>query len=67
MSIAPVVRKTTLHEANDDACDLAFWLSRPMAERIGQVELLRKQALDALPESQRCVQKVYRVTTLKGG
>ena len=67
MSIAPVVRKTTLHEANDDERDMAYWLSRPMAERIGQVELLRKQALDALPEAERHIQKVCRVTTLKGG
>ena len=67
MAIAPVVRKTTLHEANDDARDLAYWLSRPMAERIAAVEVLRKQALDALPESERRIQKVYRVTTLKGG
>ena len=65
MTIAPVARKTTLHEANDDARDLAYWLSKPMAERIGHVELLRKQALDALPEAERCIQKVYRVTTLK--
>ena len=34
MAIVKVVRKTTLHAANDDARDLAYWLSRPMAERI---------------------------------
>ena len=42
MAIALVVRKTTLHEANDDACDLAFWLSRPMAERIGPGRFVAK-------------------------
>ena len=67
MAIARVIHKTTLHEANDDVRDLAYWLSRPVAERVAQVELLRQPVLDALPENQRSLQRVYRVTTLKDG
>lgn len=67
MAIAPVIRKTTLHEANDDARDLAYWLSKPMAERIAAVEALRKSVMDALPDAQQRLQRVYRVTTLKRG
>jgi hypothetical protein len=38
MAIARVIRKTTRHEANDDVRDLAYWLSRPVAERVAVVE-----------------------------
>lgn len=67
MSIALVARLTTLHAADDDARDLAYWLSRPMAERIAAVEALRKPVLEALPLDQQRLQRVYRVTTLKRG
>lgn len=67
MAIERVIRKTTLHEANDDVRDLAYWLSRPVEERVAAVEALRKPVLDALPENQRRLQRVYRVTTLKDG
>ena len=67
MAIDRVIRKTTLHEANDDVRDLAHWLSRPVAERVAAVEALRKPVLEALPENQRRLQRVYRVTTLKDG
>ena len=67
MAIARVIRKTTLHEANDEVRDQAYWLSRPVEERIAQVEALRKPVLDALSENQRRLQRVYRVTTLKDG
>jgi hypothetical protein len=67
MSIAKVIRKTTLREANDDARDLAYWLSRPMAERIAVVEELRRPVLEALPLTQQRLQRVYRVTTLEEG
>ena len=67
MAIERVIRKATLHEANDDARDQAYWLSRPVAQRIAQVELPRKPVLDLLPQKQRRLQRVYRVTTLKVG
>ncbi len=67
MAIARVIRKTTLHEANDDVRDLAYWLSRPVEERLAQVEALRMPVLDALPEDQHRLQRVYRVTTRKAG
>jgi hypothetical protein len=65
MPIAKVVRKTTLRGANDDARDLAYWLSRPMAERIAAVEELRRPVLEALPLDQQKLQRVYQVTTHK--
>jgi hypothetical protein len=49
MPFANVIRKTTLREANDDARDLAYWLSRPMAERIAAVEQLRRPVIEELP------------------
>ena len=67
MTIALVIRKTTLHAADDDARDLAYWLSRPMAERIAAVEALRKPVLEALPLAEQRLQRVYRVATLKRG
>ena len=67
MVIERVVRKTSLRQANDDARDLKYWLSRPMAERIAIVEELRKPVLEALPLAEQRLQRVYRVTTLKQG
>jgi hypothetical protein len=65
MPIAKAIRRTTLQEANDDARDLAYWLSRPMAERIATVEELRRPVIGALPLAEQRLQRVYRVTTLK--
>ena len=67
MAIAKVVRKTTLHEANDDVRDVAYWLSRPVAERLEAVEELRRPVMEALPLDEQRLQRVYRVTTLKRG
>jgi hypothetical protein len=36
-----VVRIGNLHEMDEDAENLAWWLSRPIEERIGAVEYLR--------------------------
>lgn len=51
------------------AADLAFWLSRPMAERIAAVEALRVQA-STLPEPTDVVepqlQRVCRIAQRKG-
>lgn len=67
MVIDRTVRKTSLREADDDARDLAYWLSRPIADRIAAVEALRKPVLEALPLAEQRLQRVYRVTTLKRG
>ena len=67
MAIAKVIRKTTLHEANDDIRDVAYWLSRPVAERLAAVEALRRPIMEALPLAERPVRRVYRITTLKRG
>ena len=67
MAITPIVRKITLHAADDDARDLAYWLSRPMAERIAAVEALRKPVLEALPVAEQRLRRVCRLTTLKRG
>ena len=67
MVIEHVIRKTSLRQANDDARDLAYWRSRPIAERIAAVEALRRPVLEALPLAERRLQRVYRVTSLKRG
>ncbi|MBL8308847.1 MAG: hypothetical protein JNL19_00350 [Burkholderiales bacterium] len=67
MTIARVVRKTTLHTANDDARHLAYWLSRPVQERLAAVEELRRPVMEALPIAEQRLQRVCRVTTLKEG
>ena len=36
---------TCAPKSRQAAADLAYWLARPMAERIGAVEALREQAL----------------------
>ena len=67
MAIAKIIRKTTLHLANDDVRDVAYWLSRPVAERLAAVEALRRPVMEALPIAEQRLQRVYRVTTLKQG
>lgn len=67
MAIAKVIRKTTLHEANDDVRDVVYWLSRPVAERLAAVEALRQPVMETLPLAEQRLQRVYRVTTLKQG
>ena len=67
MAIAKVIRKTFLYEANDDVRDVAYWLSRPVEERLAAVEALRRPVMEALPLAEQRLQRVYRVTTLKQG
>ncbi|MFN7571669.1 MAG: hypothetical protein ACK5TK_09485 [Betaproteobacteria bacterium] len=59
-----VARRTQLKAAPKDS---AYWLSRPAAERIAAVEALREQAMANLPDAQRRLQRVCRVTQLKRG
>ncbi|HRZ59760.1 MAG TPA: hypothetical protein P5163_04145 [Rubrivivax sp.] len=50
------------------ARDLRCWLSRPMAERIAAVELLRRQALEVagFPDAEPRLQRVCRVARRQG-
>ncbi|MCE4539489.1 hypothetical protein LXT12_19750 [Pelomonas sp. P7] len=54
------------HRHSQPADDLAYWLSRPMAERIAAVETLRQQLLppnesgDAEPRLQRVCRVAQR-------
>jgi hypothetical protein len=47
-AIERVVRITELHDDSGPARDLAYWLSRPPAERIAEVERLRRE-YDGIP------------------
>jgi hypothetical protein len=52
-----VLRKRPLHDPDAERDDVAYWLSRPLEERIEAVQILRRQFYDC---SQR-MQKVIRV------
>ena len=50
------------------AADLAFWLSRPMAERMAAVELLRQQAINPMgtADVEPRLQRICRVAQRQG-
>jgi hypothetical protein len=50
------------------AADLAFWLSRPMAERIAAVEALRQPISDPAdtPDAEPRLQRICRVAQRQG-
>lgn len=49
-------------KAQDQAAlDLAYWLSRPVSERIEALEMLRNQMMATLPDAQQRLQRVCRV------
>lgn len=54
---------TKLMQRQQAAADLAYWLSRPVAERLAAVELLRQQALGTPPDhdAEPGLQRVCRV------
>jgi hypothetical protein len=54
---------------DEAAADLAYWLSRPMAERIAAVEVLRQQAFgtQADPDVEQRLQRVCRVAQRQRG
>ena len=62
-----VVYKTTLHDPQAAARDLAYWLSRPLAERIAAMETLRVQAYGSLPPLPRIVRVVRRTNKRASG
>ena len=60
---------TKVHRSEEAAADLAYWLSRPMAERIAAVEELRQQAfVNQVPaDAEQRLQRVCRVTQRQRG
>jgi hypothetical protein len=55
-----VVHKTSLHDPQAAARDLAYWLSRPLAERIEAVEMLRVRTYGILPPLPRVARVIKR-------
>ena len=53
-----VVNKTTLHDEPDE---IAYWLTRPVAERIAAVEVLRQRAYGYNADTRAGIQRVARV------
>jgi hypothetical protein len=61
-----VVNKTQLAERDARvAADLQYWLSRPIEERLSQVERLREQMYPGYV--QQGFQRVCKIVPLKGG
>jgi len=58
--IRKTVHKGELERANETRENLEYWLSRPPAERIAAVELLRRQVYGDLPRLQRTVKIIRR-------
>lgn len=54
---------TRVKRSDQIAADLAFWLSRPVSDRLAAVELLRRQALGitATEDAESRLQRVCRV------
>ena len=55
-----VVYKTHLHDPTAASRDLAYWLSRPLAERIAAVETLRERVYGNSQRLQRIARIVQR-------
>ena len=55
------------HAAAEEDADLRYWLSRPAAERIAAVELLRQQFIAEHYDVEPGLRRVYRVTQLHRG
>jgi hypothetical protein len=55
-----VLHKTSLHDPEASARDLAYWLSRPLSERIEAVEALRVQSYGILPPMPRIARVIKR-------
>ena len=54
------IRKSDLGDASAAKRDLAYWLSRPPAERLAAVEAYRKQYYGSLPRLQRVARVVQQ-------
>ena len=53
-----VVSKTALHDEPDE---IAYWLTRPVAERIAAVEVLRQRVYGYDDDTRAGIQRVCRV------
>ena len=65
-----VVAKRALHppaSQSEPSPDLAYWLSRPVAERIEALEALRLQYLAMKPDADFRLQRVCRIAQLQRG
>lgn len=62
--IRKVVRITT---NQDQPSDYQYWITRPIAERLDAVEMLRQSYLSFLPDVPTRLQRVYRVTQQSRG
>jgi hypothetical protein len=60
--IEKVVRKASLRDFSEIRENLAFWLSKTPAERVGAVEILRRQRYGDMGRIQKCV-RVIRINT----
>lgn len=62
-----VIKK--IHRNDQAAADLAYWLSRPVAERLAAVEVLRLQAFAGLStnHAEQRLQRVCRVAQRQRG
>jgi hypothetical protein len=59
---------TRMARRKQQAADLAYWLSRPMTERIAAVEELRakSRATEGAPDAEPRLQRVCRVAPRQG-
>jgi hypothetical protein len=58
--MATVVRRATLADDADDD-DLAYWLSRPVGERIEAVEVLRRRVFGEADGVRPGLSRIHRV------
>jgi hypothetical protein len=58
--ITKVVRKSSLHDFQSDRINLAYWLSRPVEERLATVDYLRKQYYGSTERLQRVARVIQR-------
>lgn len=54
-----------IHKRDQQSADLAYWLSKPMAERIAAVEELRLQAFGGVADAQSRLPRICRVAQRK--
>jgi hypothetical protein len=63
----PLLKK--VQRRDEAAADLAYWLSRPMAERIAAVEVLRQQAFgdQGNRDAEQRLQRICRIAQRQRG
>ena len=53
-----VVNRASLHDEPDE---IAYWLARPVAERVGAVEVLRQRVFGYTPATRTGIEREARV------